>query len=132
MLVILTCFTIVGCELKTSGSVDDPLKKIQSFEEVEKEFNSAGKHIDKNAKERLYYQLYLERHEILKIAEGRYDHQSGTHRALIRQMAWVALGEIQQRRPEFEIQVKGTEPEPETEGPESLPEKDKLTKGLKN
>ena len=115
LVVGLVCLSFSGCG--GSPGVDDPavVEKIDSFERIEQEVIEIKRTVQEvDAKERLYLELYHEREAILRIAEGGYDFRAVGDQAIIRKLAWVVLGEIQQRRPDLEILVeRGTLVKPE-------------------
>lgn len=116
------CF-YVGC-----AGADDPatIKKIDSFEAVEKEVLNVEKTVrEKDAKERLYQHFYNHREELLLIAQGKSNSSNSTHRALIREAAWMILAEVHQRKPDFKIEIKvEPEPQPKPQPPKPKPEID--------
>ena len=118
---VLTMLCLIGCA--QAPTADDPavIQKIDSFEKIEREISSIKQNIQiPDAKERVYYDLFQERDEILRIAEGRYQNQSAIDQSLIRKMAWIVLGEIHTRRPGFDIIVERAEHKPQAET--TLPE----------
>jgi hypothetical protein len=125
----------IGC---TSHESDpDPLDKVEakidSMESIEDQIHEIERTVrERDAGERVYSHLFNERDAILEIAEGEYNANSPLHRALIQEISWVVLGELLERRPEFEVRVERersvpppSEPEPEAEvdpAIEKLPE----------
>ena len=125
----------IGC---TSHESDpDPLDKVEakidSMESIEDQIREIERTVrERDAGERVYSHLFNERDAILEIAEGEYNENSPLHRALIQEISWVVLGELLERRPEFEVRVERersvpppSEPEPEAEvdpAIEKLPE----------
>ena len=108
IVVLCVVWGLWGCEQRTFDT-PEVQKKISSFEHIEQEINNVRKEVQfPAAKDRIYHDLFHERNEILKIAEGRsLSNLSPTQKeAIIRKLAWVVLGELQERRPEFEIIVE--------------------------
>jgi hypothetical protein len=103
---LCTVFAVIlflGCQ-----PVQDPLdtKTISSFEEVEEEINRIEKTVrERSARERLYQHFYDNRDEVLKIANGGYNNEKPLHRALVREMAWVVLAELKEKRYDLEMRV---------------------------
>jgi hypothetical protein len=108
------CFGV--CILFTSCQQEkDPLEKahktINSYEAVEAEILEIEKTVrERDARERLYHHFYGERDEILKIAEGGCNETNPLHRALIREMSWLVLAELKDRRPDFQLRVEREHP----------------------
>jgi len=100
---VVALFLTSGCK-----PVQDPLdtQTISSFEEVEEEINRIEKTVrERDARERLYQHFYDNRDEVLKIANGGYHTEKPLHRALIREMSWVVLAELKEKRYDFEMRV---------------------------
>jgi len=105
------CAIYVGCG-KPQDALDKAAKTIDSFEEVEKEVMEIEKSVrERDARERLYHHFYGERDEILDIAEGRYNQNNPLHRALVREMSWLVLAELKDRRPDFQLRVEREHPQ---------------------
>jgi len=99
------CF-FLGCAQK-KDPLDQAAPKISSFEEVEKEINEIEKTVrERDARERLLQHFYDNRDEILNIANGRYNNTQPLHRALIREMSWMILAELKEKRYDFEMRIE--------------------------
>jgi hypothetical protein len=121
---------LLGCK-----PVQDPLdtKTISSFEEVEEEINRIEKTVrERNARERLYQHFYDNRDEVLKIANGGYHSEKPLHRALVREMSWVVLAELKEKRYDFEMRVVRERNDPSIQEPsvEKSGEEIELEEGL--
>jgi hypothetical protein len=98
----------LGC---TAEPMSDPLDQVESqidsMEAIESQIHEVERTVhERDAGERVYHHLFNERDAILDIAEGGYNSNSPLHRALIREMSWVVLGELRKRRPDFEIRIQ--------------------------
>ena len=108
-LVLLGCLFLIGCG--ESEPPQDPLDKVKgtisSFEGIEAQIQQIESTTrERDARERIYFHFYAERDAILEIAHGDYSPQSSLHRALTQEMAWVILGELLERRPDFQLRVE--------------------------
>jgi hypothetical protein len=106
-LLIGTLF-ILGCSSEPeSDPLDKVEEKINSMEAVEDQIREIERTVrERDASERVYTHLFNDRDAILEIAEGKYNQNSPLHRALIQEMSWVILGELLERRPDFEVRVE--------------------------
>lgn len=110
----LFVFCLVFCVScgKPQDAIEKASKKIDSYEAVEAEIMEIEKTVrERDARERLYHHFYGERDEILDIAEGDYNQNNPLHRALIREMSWLVLAELKDRRPDFQLRVEREHPQ---------------------
>lgn len=87
----------------------DPEPKIDPaspFDTVEKETEKFEQVLEPSSKERVYNLLWQRRESISNIARGKQEDGS-KDAALIRQMAWTILGELETRHGKIEPVVKG-------------------------
>lgn len=76
-------------------------ERVDSFDKIENEILIIKRDIETpDAKMRIYKDLYHERHDLQRIAEGQWDQHD---HALIRKATWVVLGEIMEKYPDFEV-----------------------------
>ena len=98
----------LGCEAPPPPQ--DPLDQVEptisSFEEIEAQIHQIESTTrERDARERIYFHFFAERDALLEIAQGDYNSNSSLHRALVQEMAWVTLGELLERLPEFQLRV---------------------------
>lgn len=103
---------ILVCGLACNAPVASPDErirtKIESFDKVEQEILAIEQKTTVDARKRLYDYFYHRRTELIKIAEGDFNQQDATHRALAQQMAWFVLCEIKREQPSAVIEIEET------------------------
>jgi len=105
--IVVFCLVGLGCsKVEQEEDVLDSVE-ISSFEEIEGQIHQIESTVrERDARERVYFHFYAERDAILAIAKGEYNINDPLHRALAQEMAWVTLGELLERRPDFQINIE--------------------------